>query len=223
MAQNTALKKIHAEAKRIRKKHPHKYDRIRNPWARGYIVEAAKKYNHGGLKRKKKVSGVPKKKPHKRKVVKKKPAAKKKPVKRGRAVVKYVEKKSTERVMAGRRHKRHKKPAEKSRRRRVSGTGVSTGTLMGIGVGLLALYLITKKPVNASNPVTLNTPLPPLAQTGNYTRDQQSQSIVNYAIATGLALDAVIKLIDRLNQSDDQDVGNIYDRVNTTGEIGIYA
>lgn len=220
MAQNTALKQIHAEAKRIRKKHPHKYDRIRNPWARGYIVEAAKKYNHGGLKRKKKVSGVPKKKTHKRKVVKKKPAAKKKPVKRGRAVVKYVEKKSTERVMAGRRRKRHKKPAAKSHRRRVSGTGMSTGTLVAIGLGLGALYLITKKP---DAPVYQNTQLPPIAQTGNYTRDQQSQNIVSYAMAAGLAVDAITRLINTLNQSNDSDVSNIYDRVNTTGDIGIYA
>jgi hypothetical protein len=82
----------------------------------------------------------------------------------------------------------------------------------------LALYLLTRKTTTTPSTYTL----PPLTQTGNLTRNTQSSDIVNYAIAGGLAIDAIIKLIDRLNNSTDQDVTNIYDHVNATGDVDVY-
>ncbi len=165
--------------------------------------------------------------------VKRKPAkkrAKRKTVSRkatGRHLVKQVERSSVERVMSGKR-KRRRTTRRKSRprvvmagrRRRGRSVGKigSTGLLIGLGVGALALYLLTKKSTTTPSTYTL----PPLTQTSNLTRNTQSSDIINYAIAGGLAIDAIIKLIDRLNTSTDQDVTNIYDHVNATGDVEVY-
>ncbi len=161
----------------------------------------------------------------KRKPAKKRKAPRKRKVAKGRRLVKQVEKHSVERVMSGRRRRR-RTPTKKrrvvmagSRRRKVGGLG-GNGLLIGLGIGALALYLITKKSNPATTPGTYT--LPPLNPTNNYTRTTQSNDLVNYAIAGGLAIDAIIKLIDRLNNSNDQEVSNIYDRVNTTGDFSSY-
>jgi len=64
----SVLKKITAEAKRIRKAHPKKYDRLSNPWGRGYVVEAARNVKRGKVTkvvRKKKKAVVGKARPKK--------------------------------------------------------------------------------------------------------------------------------------------------------------
>ncbi len=143
----------------------------------------------------------------------------------GRRLVKRVERRSVERVITGKRKRRRshvRKPrvvmAGRSRRGRSVGKIGSTGLLIGLGVGALALYFLTKKSTIPASPYTL----PPLTQTNNLTRNTQSSDIINYAIAGGLAIDAIIKLIDRLNSSTDQDVTNIYDHVNATGDVDVY-
>jgi hypothetical protein len=157
--------------------------------------------------------------PRKRKTTRKRKSA-------GRHLIKQVERSSVERVMAGKRRRR--RPARKrrvvmagTRRRRKVGALGGNGMLIGLGLGALALYLLTKK-----STTTTTTPgtyqLPPLTPTNNYTRNTQSSDLINYAIAGGLAIDAIIKLIDRLNNSSDQEVSNIYDRVNTTGDFSTY-
>ncbi len=156
---------------------------------------------------------------------------KRKPVKHrkrrtGRKLVKQVEKRSVERVMSGK-YKRKKRTAPKrrvvmagrSRRRTVTGKG-GTNTLLLLAAGAAAVYFIMK---GSSSTPTGNYPLPPLSPTGNYTRNTQSQDLVNYAIAGGLAIDAIIKLIDKLNTSSDQEVTNIYDTYHATGQLDIYA
>lgn len=218
MAQS-ALKKIRAEAKRIKKRHPHKYDRLKNPWARGYIVEAAKKYKGGRIRKKRKVSGITKKRP--------KPKAGKRRTKRkstaGLRLVKNVTKTTNERVLAGK--KRRHKPKRRSRaigtveRSRSIGSKGNTGLLIGLGIGAAVLLLLNRKP---AQPNYQGYTLPPVQQTGNLTRDQQSQQILTYAMSANLAIDAVIKLIDKLNSSNDQEVNNIYDHVNTTGDVGYW-
>lgn len=189
-----------------------------------------------GTKRKKKSTRkrvTAKRKPAKRRTVarKRKPAKRKKATRKrkpaaGRKLVKQVERHSVERVMSGKRKRRRKRsPAKKrrvvmaGRRRKVGGLG-GNGMLIGLGIGALALYLLTKKSTMATTPGTYT--LPPLTPTNNYTRNTQSNDLINYAIAGGLAIDAIIKLIDRLNTSSDQEVTNIYDRVNTTGDFSAY-
>jgi hypothetical protein len=125
--------------------------------------------------------------------------------------------------MAGRRRRKRSPKKRKvvmagSRRRRKVGALGGNGMLIGLGIGALAIYLLTKK----STPTPGNYQLPPLTTTNNQTRNTQSQDIINYAIAGGLALDAIIKLIGLLNNSSDSDVDNIYDNVNTTGDLSVY-
>lgn len=172
---------------------------------------------------------VARKRPVKRKVAKKRKstrrkvsASKKAP---GRTLVKQVERSSVERVLAGK-TKRRSRPRKRrvvmagtSRRRSVGKSG-GKGLLIGLGVGALALYLLTRK--TTTNYPAGYTNLPPLSQTQNPTRNNQTNNIINYAIAGGLAIDAIIKLIDRLNTSNDNEVQNIYDHVNTTGDVGVW-
>lgn len=157
----------------------------------------------------------------KRTVARKKTPAKRRKRAQGRKLVKQVEKRSVERVMAGRkrskRRKRRVRMAGRVSRRRTVGKSGSSGLLIGLAIGAGALYLLSQRsgpttPINYSN-------LPPLTQTGNYTRDTQSQQIVNYALAAGLAISAITSLINSLNTSSDNTVNNVYDKVNTTGTL----
>jgi hypothetical protein len=171
-------------------------------------------------RRRKKVTG-------KKKIVRKKVAHKKsKPRKRKKAsprkVLKQVERVSVERTVAGKRRRARKRSAPKAkkryRRRAVSGIG-GKGLLVGLAVGVGAYLLLT----NMSKTSTTTTPYygqyGTLNQTANVTRNTQSQDILNYAIAAGLAADLIGKLIDRMNSSSDEDLKNTYDYVNTTGDI----
>lgn len=155
--------------------------------------------------------------------VKKRPARRKRRTAK-RKIVRQVERKSVERVMAGKRTRKRRKSTRRrvvmagSRRRRVSGEGGGSKMLIGLAIGAAAIYFLTKK----STPTyPANFQLPPLTQTGSYTRNTQSQELVNYAMAGGLAIDAIVKLIDRLNNSSDQEVENIYDVYQTTGTQGL--
>lgn len=163
-------------------------------------------------------------KPRKRAVAAKKRSKPRKRKAPGRKLVKQVERSSVERVMAGKRRRRKRSPRSAARSRRVAGPvrrrrAVSgfggSGLLIGLGVGAVALYLLTR----SSTPTTGTYQLPPIAQTSNINRNSQSSDIVNYAVAAGLAIDAITKLIDRLNSSSDQEVQNIYDKVATTGDF----
>lgn len=168
---------------------------------------------------KKRMSG-----PGKKRSVRKK-AAKRSPVKRKRRsaakkVIKQVERRSVERVLAGKRRRRsrpRKRPVMAgTRRRRSVGKSGSSGLLIGVGLGALAIYLLTRKPAAS----TYN--LPPVTQTQNLTRNNQTSDIVNYAIAGGMAIDAIIKLIGLLNSSSDSDVQDMHETMHTTGDLGIY-
>lgn len=157
--------------------------------------------------------------------VKKRSARKKAPAKRKRRtsakkVIKQVEKRSVERVLAGKRRQRsrsRKRPVMAgTRRRRSVGKSGGSGLLIGVGLGALAIYLLTRKPAAS----TYN--LPPVTQTQNLTRNNQTSDIVNYAIAGGMAIDAIIKLIGLLNSSSDSDVQDMHETMHTTGDLGIY-
>lgn len=162
-----------------------------------------------------------------RKVAKRKPAKRKKR-RSGRKVVKQVERRSVERVLTGKRKVRRKRRrvvmAGRTRRRRVGSNGNGGGGmkwLLPVAIGVGALYLLSKKNSPASPGGVYQ--LPPLTTTQNQVRNSQSQDLVNYAVAGGLAIDAIMKLIDKLNTSSDQQVQNIYDVYHTTGTLdGVY-
>lgn len=177
--------------------------------------KAAKKRKRKVVRRPRRKVGV-KRKPVKRK------AAKRRRRSPGRKLVKQVERRSVERVMAGKRRRRLKRKVVMAgtRRRRVSGEGGSSKMLIGLAIGAAAIYFLTKKSTATTYPT--NYQLPPLTQTSNYTRNTQSQDIVNYALAAGLAVDAITKLIERLNSSSDQEVQNIYETSMTTGDLPYY-
>jgi len=199
----------------------------------------AKKKRRKATGVKKKVTRAKKRKPVKRRRspakkrrtrrvigVKRKPAKKRKRRSPGRKLVKQVERRSVERVMAGKRRRR--RAVRKRRvvmagrpRRRAVGKKDNSKLLIGLAIGAAAIYFLTKKTTTATYPT--NYQLPPIAQTSNYTRNTQSQDLLNYAMAGGLAIEAIIKLIDKLNTSSDQEVENIYDVYHTTGNLNYIA
>lgn len=212
----STLSKIVTEAKRLRKAHPNKYKRLSNPWGEGYIPEAARRVKRGFST-----------KPAKKRVAKKATKPKPKKRKRKRSVKgKAPRKIGTIEQAVGRKHRRRRKARARkvsgsTRRRRVGGNGggISTGTLLGIGALGLVGYLLLKDDKPQTN---YPAQLPALQQTGNVTRDQQSSNLVNWAIAAGVAITAITSLIDRLNNSSDNEVKSIYDDVSTTGDLGAW-
>lgn len=244
----SALHTITAKAKELKRKHPHRFDRLKKSerWSKGYIKQASAIYASShkgkspvGKKRRKAGKIIIKREPGgktsytldkpitrlkwKKRVGAKKKAAKKRPASKkstaGRKLVKYVEKTSTERVMAGKKRKRRSHTVYRAGHRRKVGKSDGGGTkmLIGLAIGAGLIYMLTKKP---TTPTTYQ--LPPVRQTTNYTRNTQSQDLVNYAIAAGLAITAITGLIEKLNNSTDQQVNDIYDHVNTTGDVGAW-
>lgn len=184
-----------------------------------------KRRSHAKVKRapRRKVAARPKK----RRVT----AKKSKPRKRkrvGKRVVKQVERSSVERTLTGKRrqrsttrrrhHPRKRRIIMAGRRSRSVGKKGNMGLLLGLGIGALAIYMLTRPKTPTYNYPNLNQ-LPPLTQTSNYQRNDQTNSILNYALAASLGIDAITKLISSLNNSSDDQVKNIYDHVETTGSL----
>lgn len=199
----SVLTKITREAKRIRNAHPRKYDRLANPWSGGYVKEAARNVKRGKTTKPAKKKAKPK--PAKKQARKRKSS---------RAVGSVHQVVGGKVVSRRRRTKRKTRKVGGTRRRAVSGMG-NTGLLLGLGVlALGAVYIMTKD----STPAPQYQSLPPIQQTGNYNRDQQSTSVVQWAMAAGLAISAITSLIDRLNKSNDQQVSTIYDSIASGGD-----
>lgn len=225
MARSSGIKEAVRKAKAEKKKHPRKYDHLKKKdrWSKGYMKHAFATVSAAPSRRKparkpakrKKVGAVKKKKKAPRKTARKKSTA-------GLRLVKNVTKSTTERVMAGRKRRKRKAGSIGTayrRSRSVGRSGSNTGLILGVvGLGVIALLLSQ----TATTAQYQNQTFPPLQQTQSYTRNQQSNDLVNYAIAAGLAANAIADLINRLNRSDDNEVGNIYDHVNTTGDIGAW-
>jgi hypothetical protein len=214
MAKSTALSKIIKEAKRIRNAHPNKYKGKKNPWANGYMEEASKKYNSG------KLSGARKKKPAKASKKRKAPA-KRKVASRKVATRKPTKKRAANKTRKrGRRRVGTKKPVKVTTsrsvvrtvgsRRRSVGKSNTTNLLIIGGLALGAWYLFGRRTTVATVPNTSS-----LITTSNVTRNSQSQDLVNYAIAAGLATNAILAIIDKINSSDDSTVSAIYNDVNS--------
>jgi hypothetical protein len=160
--------------------------------------------------------------------------AKRRPVKRAkrkptrRKLVKQVERSSVERTLTGKRKRRRSAGRRRRvvmagpvRRRRVGAKGGGSKLLIGLAIGAAAIYFLTRR--TATTPIYPGGgQLPALLNTNNYTRNSQAQDVVNYAIAAGLAIDAISKLIDKLNNSSDAQVQSIHETVHTTGDVGVY-
>lgn len=185
------LKKITSEAKRIREQNP------RKSW-KSAIKEAGKKYRLGAIKPERKMGA----RPHKKKTAKK------------RTSVVAVRKSTTTRVRASRIGRR-----SPVRRHRMAGEGGGNGlkkllpVALMVGAGLLLWKALSPKPA------TVPPGAPPLIQTSNPVRNQQTSDIVQYAVAGGLAIDAIIKLIQSLNQRSDSEVQRIYDELDQGGDL----
>lgn len=223
---SSGIKQAVKEAKALKKKYPDRYKHLKKKdrWSKGYMKQAFAIVNKEHPKRK--PLGKPRRKvgaPKKKRAVKRTKARKR--TTKGLKLVKAVNKTTSEQVLAGKRRRKRSRRRVGSigrapRRRSVGRRGSNTGLLVGLGLGALALILLTNKqqPTGTYQGVQL----PPLQQTGNYTRDNKAQELISYAAAAGLAVDAIIKLIDRLNMSNDNEVSNIYDHVNTTGDVGAW-
>lgn len=153
---------------------------------------------------------------HRASVSRKRKTRKKRTVRRGQRV-KVIH------VVAGKKKRRarrrsRRKPVVMAGRRRSQSVGKkeNMGLLAVLGIGALALYFMTR-PKTVTYP-NLNQ-LPPLNQTTNYQRNDQQNSILQYALAASLGIDAITKLIQSLNSSSDSQVQQIYDHVETTGTI----
>jgi hypothetical protein len=156
---------------------------------------------------------------------KRKPRKRKRSVRRGQRikvvhVVAGKKKRTRSRSVGTRRRSYPRKKrvvmAGRGRRSRSVGKKGNMGLLMVLGVGALALYFLTR-PKTVSYP-NLNQ-LPPLNATANYQRNDQQNTILQYALAASLGIDAITKLIQSLNSSSDDQVRSIYDHVETTGSL----
>lgn len=136
-------------------------------------------------------------------------------------VLKAVERVSVERTLAGKRKKRRRakrvQTRSRSRRRTVSGKG--SGLLVGLAIGVGAYLLLSNmnKQSTTTYPPYYGQGTGQLIPTNNVTRNSQSQDILNYAMAAGLAFNAISSIIDKLNSSSDDDVKNMYDNVVVSG------
>jgi hypothetical protein len=182
-------------AKQIKKKHPRKHTK----WS-GYVKEAGQKIKKGNSPRKR----------TSRKSAKKRVARKK----RTARVRRKPQMRVTDRTMvvvSGYRKPAKRRSRKRVHRARVAGTrrarvsGMKTSTMLLIGGGLLAAYLLLKpKPVAAATPAAA-TALG-LVQTGNPVRDQSANTILAYAQAANLTAQAINSIIQHLNSTTDQDV-----------------
>jgi hypothetical protein len=183
------LKRITAEAKRIKKASPEK------TW-KAAVKEASKRYRSGKI-------GVVK---GSRERVKKKPVA---------AVVM----RDVRAVKMGgvKRGKRSVAPVRRAGTRRRVGAVKKRFPFIPLLLGAGAAFLLFKAFQNRQP--QLPPGVPPVLQTGNPYRDDKALQIIAYAQAAGLAVDAISKLIQNLNKKADHEVANIYDEINTGGGL----
>lgn len=103
--------------------------------------------------------------------------------------------------------------------KRVGNTGSSSMVplLLGAaGVGLLFLLFKNR------NTTPANYPPVNYAYTGNQTRDTQAQKIIAWATAGGLAIEAITKLIQSLNQSSDSQIQQYSDNIDVGAPVPDY-
>ena len=207
---SNALIVIGREAKRIRKLHPRKHRK----WT-GYMQEASKKYNAGKIGKRRKAA--------KKKKTATRHKANKRKVARRVGTMGAVRKRKKRTVHHAaprkRRRKAHRKVSGTGKRRRSSGSGISTNKILLLGGLALGAYLLLK-PKDTQHTVP---GAPPLVTTTNPVRNTQANEIVAYAAAGGLALDAIIRLIESLNKKEDSEIQDVYNYTDANGDIPPWA
>lgn len=197
-----ALSTIRKRINAIRKRHPKKSFKSAQ-------AQAGREYRQGKLKKRRKAT-------HKRK-----PRARRKVS--GVSVARENVARTRARVGSHKRKHRRRRASRKvapRRRRRVGATGgdamkvLLPVALVG-GLGLLA-YAVFKGHSTTTPPPTSPSGI---VQTGNSYRDSQAQKILAYATAAGLAADAIAKLIQALNNSDDSTVTQVSDSIDSGSGI----
>jgi hypothetical protein len=185
---SNVLKKITTRAKALKKKHP-------NAQWKTLVKQAGREYRTGTIpKKRKKVAKVGKVSGKRR----------------------YKVTHRVKKVGAVKRRKPAKKSVRPARSKPVTRVIRRTRTIMKVrkvgarspinklmpllllaGAGIIA-YMILK-------PRT-TTPANTLVLTGNSTRDNSAQNLLSYATAAGLGVDAILKIINALNNSSDSAV-----------------
>lgn len=190
MAAGTALKKITARVKVLRKKHPKaKYKSLQQ--------QAGKEFKAGKLKTKK-VSGVKRKAAPKRKAVRRKAARKR--ATKVRVITRTIA------VGTVRRKRRKAAPKRKAARRRRIGNSGSNMLPIILGVGALGLLAyMALKPSQTTAQLAYQP-------TGSYDRDNKASEILAWATAAGLGISAITNLINALNTGSDAKVTAIYNQ-----------
>lgn len=204
MAAGTALKKINARAKQLKKKHPNaKYKTLQK--------QAGAEYRSGKLKAKRKAAPKKKRAVKRRKVSSAVGAVRRKKVRR--AIRPRVV------VIASPRKRRRKVAKKKSTgRRRVGSPKMGMGALLLGGLALGAVYLLTR-------PKT-----PQIIYTQNATRNSQAQTLLQAAQTAGMTAAAIANLIKVINASSDSQVAAaaadpqqaLRDAANAAGDFGVY-
>jgi len=109
--------------------------------------------------------------------------------------------------------------------RRVSGTNEglgNTGLLLGVaGIAVVGYFLMRSNNNTGTGGTGFNQQLPPLYQSNNQTRNQQSAEIVQWATAAGIALAGIAKIIESLNNKSDQEVNQMYQTAQQEGELDL--
>ncbi len=184
----SALKKIVARVRALRKKHP-------NAKYRTLQKQAGREFKAGKLKSKRKAVS----KPAKRKPAKRKPAAAKRVVRRKKTDRKKSLSLSVPKRKRVYRAKRTSVKAYKAKRyKRVSGTG---GNMMSTVLPIAALAiggLLIYKLMTPSVPAYTNT--------SNPYRVQAQNSLLQWAQAAGLGISAITSMINAINSKSDNEV-----------------
>lgn len=191
-----ALKKITAEAKKIRKRKP------KTSW-KSAVKQAGAKYRAGKIKPRRKKAAV-KKRAVRKKAVRKKSVRRKTATKIRRRVVRVS---GTPAAVGSVRKRRRKKTTvtrtTTTTRRRVGSSGRSMMPLVIGALGLGAIYLMTQN----RQPNVVYVP------TGNTIRDSQAQQIMNWVAAAGASAAQIAALIASLNDRPDSDVNAAYEQI----------
>ena len=179
----SALKKIVARVKQLRKKHP-------NAKYRSLQKQAGKEFKAGKLKAKRK--------PAKKRVLKAKKRVLHGATRRRKVQRKTKSAKVRTRTITVVKVRRIRVKAKPRKRGRVGST--SSKSMLPLILGVAAVgglaYMLLKKPAVQYQ------------QTGNVIRDNSANNVLSWATAAGLGISAISKLIDALNNSTNSQVTN---------------
>lgn len=179
---SSALKKISARVKQLRKKHPKSQFRTLQK-------QAGREYKAGKLKARRKSVAKRKAAPKKRRRV-----GRVARVARVARVSRVSQVATVSRVVRRPRKRRRIVARRVVRRRSVGGGGMSMKKVMPIlliGGGLVAAYLLLRKP----------TTVPAYIPSGNAVKDAAASNVMSWATAAGLGISALSNLIKALNAS----------------------